>query len=137
MKSALKLQEPAKKSKRTPLTPPADMPKAVVPLFKKLGEHLRDLGLLERRDIPMLSSYCRYQWLLNQAQAQVEAEGIVVHAAHGVKPHPAIAASTQFSGSMAKLSSQLGIGASARKRIAAEAAKAGKEDSGSPWVSNK
>ena len=55
-------------------------------------------------------------------------------AAHGVKTHPAIAASTQLSGSMAKLSAQLGIGASARKRIAAAAAQAGREDSAtSPW----
>ena len=134
MKSALKLQPAAKKPKKTALTPPSDMPKAAVPLFKKMGEHLRDLGLLEKTDIPMLASYCRYQVLLDQAQSMVEAEGITVMAVQGPKTHPGIAASTQLSGSMAKLSAQLGIGASARKRIAAEAAKAGREDSAaSPW----
>ena len=132
MTTTTKPQRTQSNTKAPKFTPPKDLTASGKKLFQLLAEHLESIRFLEPADVHLLGQYCRLNDGLDKAMELIAKEGVIVDASHGVKAHPAVPASTQLTGSMAKIGGQLGIGAGARKRLQAEVAKA-EADMPNPW----
>lgn len=126
--AALAVKPIARASKH--VEPPGDLPEAGAALWRQIvqelpPEHFR-FG-----DLPLLENFCRAVLLADEAQTQIDADGLVVDTRLGPKPNPALAIRDQAVKQQAALAAKLRLCVSSRVR--AEDASLRKLDGPRPW----
>lgn len=112
------------------VAPPEGMPEAGASLWRAIVEELPPEHF-RFGDLPLLENYVRAVLLADEAQTQIDADGLVVGTRLGPKPNPALAIRDQAVKQQAALAAKLRLCVSSRVR--AEDASLRKLDGPRPW----
>lgn len=94
--------------------PPAWLTGRGLDYFHRLGEPLARAGLLTPSDGPAFADLCRCLARLDEAEAIVQAEGMVVTSPQGRKMHPALKAAKEYRQLALALAKEFGLTPRAR-----------------------
>ena len=112
--------EIADKQAAPKITPPESLDSNYHPLFKTIGEYLRENLSLNEADYSLIENYCQTSRLIDMCRATIEKEGVTVQKPQGLAMHPSYVIMNQSLGTLVKLGGAIGLGAAVRKRLQTE-----------------